>query len=138
MLEHVGGLEAAIAEVARVLKPGGIYIYDTVNRTLLSKLIVIKLAQEWQATSIFPPNFHRWSMFIKPEELVQALSRHGLENREVTGIAWHGNPLTLLRLIRLQKRGRINYGVVGRYLSEKLELGRNTQLSYLGYAVRRV
>ena len=37
-----------IAETARVLKPGGIYLFDTINRTLLSKLIAIKLIQDWK------------------------------------------------------------------------------------------
>ena len=32
---------------ARVLKPGGVYIYDTINRTRRSKLVMIKLFQEW-------------------------------------------------------------------------------------------
>lgn len=43
MLEHVADLDAVIRETARVLKPGGLYLFDTINRTRLSKLVMIKL-----------------------------------------------------------------------------------------------
>ena len=70
VLEHVNGLEKVIAEIARVLKPGGVFLYDTINRTFPSKLVMIKLVQEWKSTSFMPPNLHDWNAFIKPRELL--------------------------------------------------------------------
>jgi 2-polyprenyl-6-hydroxyphenyl methylase/3-demethylubiquinone-9 3-methyltransferase len=64
VLEHVDSVDRAVAEAARVLKPGGVYLYDTINRTFLSKLIYIKLFQEWGWTSWMPPNLHTWEKFI--------------------------------------------------------------------------
>ncbi len=75
VLEHVSSLEQVISEIARVLKPGGIFCYDTINRTLLSKLVLIKMAQEWQATRFMPPNLHDWQQFIKPRELISFMRR---------------------------------------------------------------
>ena len=72
VLEHVNHLEGVISEISRVLKKGGIFLYDTINQTLPSKLIMIKLFQEWKATSFMPPHLHDWNMFIKPRTL-QAL-----------------------------------------------------------------
>ena len=55
MLEHVDDLDRVLAETARVLKPGGVYLYDTINRTRRSRLVVIKLMQEWRATALMEP-----------------------------------------------------------------------------------
>jgi 2-polyprenyl-6-hydroxyphenyl methylase/3-demethylubiquinone-9 3-methyltransferase len=137
VLEHVGSVDAAIGEAARVLKPGGIYIYDTINRTVLSKLVVIKVAQEWRFTRFFSANFHVWSMFIRPVEMRRMLEAHGLEHREFSGLGMTGNPITLLRVIRKLKRGRATYGDVGAALARSIRPGRNLQVSYLGYAVKR-
>jgi len=85
VLEHVRDLDRVIAETSRVLKPGSVYQYDTINHTALSKLIVIKLAQEWKRTRIIDVSLHDWTVFIKPEELLAILTRHGLNNQEMVG-----------------------------------------------------
>ena len=41
VLEHVDDIERVIAEISRVLKTGGIFFYDTINRTFASKIAVI-------------------------------------------------------------------------------------------------
>jgi 2-polyprenyl-6-hydroxyphenyl methylase/3-demethylubiquinone-9 3-methyltransferase len=46
VLEHVSDLDVVVKEIARVLKPGGIFFYDTINRTPLSKFVMIKLFQD--------------------------------------------------------------------------------------------
>src|SRR5688572_17990692 len=33
VLEHVSDVDLVIAEIARVLKPGGVFFFDTINRT---------------------------------------------------------------------------------------------------------
>jgi 2-polyprenyl-6-hydroxyphenyl methylase/3-demethylubiquinone-9 3-methyltransferase len=137
VLEHVNDLDRVIGESARVVKPGGIYIYDTVNRTLMSKLFAIMLAQDWSWTSIFPRNFHVWEKFIKPDELLEILTRHDLESCEMVGLDLRANPLTLLRLVRKLKRGQITYRVLGDYMAGSLKPGKNVQISYLGYAIKR-
>src|SRR5262245_15034770 len=55
VLEHVADVSRVIAETARVLRSGGIYFYDTINRTLRSRLIMIKLLQDWPWTAMMPP-----------------------------------------------------------------------------------
>ncbi len=73
-LEHVSDLAAVLAEVARVLKPGGIFIYDTINRTLKSRFVVAFLLQDFPPTRLVPQRLHDPKMFITPTEL-QGCSR---------------------------------------------------------------
>ena len=41
VLEHISEWKKVIAETARLLKPNGLFLFDTVNRTLFSKIIFI-------------------------------------------------------------------------------------------------
>ena len=134
VLEHVNDLNRVIAEIARVLKPAGVFLYDTINRTLLSKLVVIKLAQEWPATRFVPANLHDWSMFITPGELQRVMARHGLQQCEVVGLTPPLNPVAIVRAVRLFKRGAISYGELGRRLAFRRSRLRSG--SYMGYAVK--
>jgi 2-polyprenyl-6-hydroxyphenyl methylase/3-demethylubiquinone-9 3-methyltransferase len=134
VLEHVDSVERAVAEAARVLKPGGVYIYDTINRTFLARLIYIKLFQEWGWTSWMPPNLHAFDKFIRPPELQAMLAQHGLQHRDVAGLEPSANPLALIRLMRLRKRGKISYGEFGRRAVHRVT--KRTVSTDIGYAVR--
>ena len=134
MLEHVADPERVIAEIARVLKPGGPFIYDTINRTLLSRIVLIWLVQDWRWARIAPPSLHDWRAFIKPSELTVLLARHGLWNQDLAGIEPGANPIQILRLFTQLKRGRITYADFGRRLRPRLT--RRTFASYIGYAVK--
>jgi 2-polyprenyl-6-hydroxyphenyl methylase / 3-demethylubiquinone-9 3-methyltransferase len=135
VLEHVADLDRVIAETARVLKPAGVYVYDTINRTLLSRLVVIHLLQQWEPTRLMPPDLHDWRQFIRPLELVEVMARHGLEDRDRTGLKPAANPLQLARLLRRLRRGEISYGQLG--AEAKMALTPDTSMLYIGYAVKR-
>ncbi|HEX9940492.1 MAG TPA: bifunctional 2-polyprenyl-6-hydroxyphenol methylase/3-demethylubiquinol 3-O-methyltransferase UbiG [Thermoanaerobaculia bacterium] len=133
VLEHVEDLGKVIAEISRVLKPGGTFLYDTINRTLRSKLVMIKLLQEWSWTSLMPPDLHDWGKFIKPRELVSLMAAHGLRNQDLTGL----NPASLLRAfraLRARKRGEISYLEAARRIG--LRESRDKSILFIGYATR--
>jgi 2-polyprenyl-6-hydroxyphenyl methylase / 3-demethylubiquinone-9 3-methyltransferase len=134
VFEHVNDVEKVIAEVQRVLKPGGVFVFDTINRTLRSKLLAIKIMQEWPSTSVMPPNFHDWNKFIKPNELKALLQQHGLEPGEFIGFAARGNPLKHIQMFRKRRRGLVNFSDVGRYMAEHLAFGKDLSVSYAGFA----
>jgi 2-polyprenyl-6-hydroxyphenyl methylase/3-demethylubiquinone-9 3-methyltransferase len=132
VLEHVNDVRQVIAETARVLRPGGTYLYDTINRTPQSRLIVIKLLQEWRWTALMPPRLHDWKMFIRPAELRRMLEQHGLVPGGLTGLKPRANPLRLIRALRRRKRGLLSYAAAVR----AMDLGESpdTSMSYIGYA----
>lgn len=132
VLEHVTDLGRVIAESTRVLKAGGVYLYDTINRTLQSKLIVIKLLQEWSWTRFMPPHLHDWQMFIRPSELARLLEEQGLRPGRVRGLKPRASPVAILRALRGRQLGRLSY----REAAEQMDLGESTDTSvlYLGYA----
>ena len=61
---EVNDLDAVLAETSRVLRPNGVYLFDTINRTGLSRLVMIKLFQEWRLTAWMPPNLHSWEQLV--------------------------------------------------------------------------
>jgi 2-polyprenyl-6-hydroxyphenyl methylase/3-demethylubiquinone-9 3-methyltransferase len=132
VLEHVNDVPQVIAETARVLRPGGTYLYDTINRTLRSRVLVIKLLQEWRWTAVMPPRLHDWCMFIRPAELRRELEQHGFVPRGLTGLKPRATPLRLLRALRRRKRGLISPAAAAR----EMDLGESpdTSVSYIGYA----
>jgi len=132
VLEHVQNLGKVISEISRALKPGGTFLYDTINRTLKSKLVMIKLFQEWNWTSFMPPNLHDWRMFIKPDELVSVMAAHGLENRGLTGLAPSTSPLHTIRILRARKRGEISYFEAAKRIG--IRESRDRAVLYAGYA----
>lgn len=136
VLEHVSDLEKVIKETARVLKREGVYMYDTMNRTLLSKLIVIKLLQEWPWMSFMPPNLHDWDMFIKPKELLELLTRVGFDNQELVGIKPGVNPIKIISTLRQRKRGELSHFEALQRM--KLRESRDKRVAYMGYALKKV
>ena len=134
VLEHVSGLDRVISETARALKPGGLYLFDTINRTVKSRLIAIKVMQQWPLTRVTDAAIHDWDMFIRPGELASALRRHGLKAGEMVGLGPRaGLPVVLASLIAV-RRGRISYGE----FSRRLNIGRVNSMgvSYMGFATK--
>jgi 2-polyprenyl-6-hydroxyphenyl methylase/3-demethylubiquinone-9 3-methyltransferase len=134
VLEHLDDPGNVIAEISRVLKQGGVFFYDTINRTLRSRVAVIAVFQEWKWTSCSLPNLHDWNKFIKPTELRQLMAQHGLQHRAVVGMKPQGNPIGLIRQLRKRKRGEISYGELGRRM--KMRAASDLSMSYMGWAVK--
>src|SRR6266516_2633125 len=116
VLEHVSNLDRVVAEAARILKPGGLFLFDTINRTRASKLLFIKLAQDWRLTRVVDTEVHSWAMFIKPAELEEVLRRHALRVDEITGLGPRASKASLLWNFAQVRRGRITFGELSRLM----------------------
>ena len=88
VLEHVSDLPKTLSEIHRVLKPGGSFLFDTINRTFKAKAIMIWLLE--RILRHIPNGTHDWKMFIRPEELSQALTNTGFSSPELAGFEVQG------------------------------------------------
>lgn len=131
VLEHVDDLATVIKEVDRVLAPGGIFVYDTVNRTIMSYLSLIWVAQDFILTRFAPKNAHVWHKFIKPKELLKEFATTQLEVKELVGMSPSKNPLMMLWYIFRVKSKKIDFAEFGNITQFKIT--NSKAISYIGY-----
>lgn len=84
-LEHVEMPGQIVRDVARLLRPNGLFFFHTFNRNLLSWLIVIK-GVEWCVPNT-PANMHVYSYFIKPMELKNWCEHSGMNLKVMRGLS---------------------------------------------------
>jgi len=135
VLEHVRDLPKVISEISRVLKPGGVFYYNTLNRTWASLLGAIKIGQEWKRWAFFPPNIHVWRMFIKPREMKSLLRRNGLDWKEHRGMMPDVPIPRLLGYLRKRARGEWTYAELAGNV--RVIESRVTAIAYMGYALKK-
>jgi len=86
VVEHVADLGAFLRACAKLVKPGGIMLVATLNRTLKS-LALAKIGVEYVLRWL-PAGTHDWNRFVKPDELEHLLEEAGLTIRRVQGVAF--------------------------------------------------
>jgi 2-polyprenyl-6-hydroxyphenyl methylase / 3-demethylubiquinone-9 3-methyltransferase len=86
VVEHVADLDLFIRRCTEMVRPGGLMITATLNRTLKSFALAIVGAEyvlRW-----LPRGTHQWEKFVTPDELESALERHGLAVVDETGVIY--------------------------------------------------
>lgn len=89
VLEHVPDQAAFVRLCAELVRPGGLLLMSTINRTLQAYALAIVGAEyvlRW-----LPVGTHRWDWFITPEELTRYMTAAGLRAPEFEGLVY--NPL---------------------------------------------
>jgi 2-polyprenyl-6-hydroxyphenyl methylase/3-demethylubiquinone-9 3-methyltransferase len=76
ILEHVPDLERVVEELARVLRPGGTVIIDTINDTWLARVVLVTVGERVPGGP--PPGIHDPALFVRPERLKRLFARHGV------------------------------------------------------------
>ena len=86
VVEHVPDVAKFVRSVAPLVKPGGLMILSTLNRTLKAYALAIIGAEyilRW-----LPVGTHQWDRFVTPEELASALSAAGLTLAGTEGLIY--------------------------------------------------
>ncbi len=90
VVEHVADVGLFVQSCAGMVRPGGLMIAATINRTLKSFALAIVGAEyvlRW-----LPRGTHRWDRFLTPAELESAMTAAGLVLKDETGVIY--SPLT--------------------------------------------
>jgi 2-polyprenyl-6-hydroxyphenyl methylase/3-demethylubiquinone-9 3-methyltransferase len=90
VIEHVADPASYLRDCARLLKPGGLMIVATLNRTLKA-LALAKVGAEYVLRWL-PAGTHDWSKFLKPEEIRDFLAQEPVVVDGPFGVVF--NPLT--------------------------------------------
>jgi 2-polyprenyl-6-hydroxyphenyl methylase/3-demethylubiquinone-9 3-methyltransferase len=86
IVEHVADRDRFLAALARLVKPGGIFIGATINRTARAFALAIVGAEyllRW-----LPPGTHDWNRFVRPSEFSLPLRRAGLRTTRLAGLGY--------------------------------------------------
>jgi 2-polyprenyl-6-hydroxyphenyl methylase/3-demethylubiquinone-9 3-methyltransferase len=102
LLEHVKNVSYFCEVLSKLIKPNGIIIISTINRSILSKMIVIKFAED--ILKIIPSGTHNYKKFIRPIEIKNYFKSTGLNMYDLRGMVW--DPI---RSWRLSYNTSINY-----------------------------
>lgn len=111
MLEHVPDPGSVLRACARLLKPGGVLLLSTLNRTPAAFALAIVGAE--YVARLLPRGTHDYKQFIKPSELGAWLRAADLQLRDVSGLAydplrrkaWVGGPTAVNYLASAVKPG---------------------------------
>jgi len=109
VVEHVPDVQAFVASCASLVRPGGMLVLSTINRTLKSFALAIVGAEyvlRW-----LPVGTHQWDRFITPAELTGHVTAAGMSMGRIEGMVY--NPLT-----------------------DRWSLARDTDVNYLAAATR--
>jgi 2-polyprenyl-6-hydroxyphenyl methylase / 3-demethylubiquinone-9 3-methyltransferase len=90
IVEHVADRDRFLMALAQLVKPGGMFIGATLNRTPRSFALAIVGAEyllRW-----LPPGTHDWNRFARPSEFALPLRRAGLATARLAGLNydWRG------------------------------------------------
>ena len=103
MLEHVPDPASVVAACGRLLKPGGLAVFSTINRNPKSWLFAIVGAE--YILRLLPRGTHEYAKLIRPSELAAWCRSAGLDLESQTGMGY--NPLT--KRYFLEKSLAVNY-----------------------------
>jgi 2-polyprenyl-6-hydroxyphenyl methylase / 3-demethylubiquinone-9 3-methyltransferase len=109
VVEHVRDMPRFVGAACSLVRPGGLFIASTLNRTFRSFALAIVGAEyvlRW-----VPQGTHRWEQFVTPEELSGAFRAAGLKEIARAGVvfdplrnAWRLSPDTGVNYMIAAKR----------------------------------
>ena len=85
VIEHVSDVGNFLRYAGAMVRPGGLLVAATLNRTLKSFALAIVGAE--YLLGWVPRGTHKWRQFVTPQELAKELRARGLRIKNETGVA---------------------------------------------------
>ena len=86
VVEHVDNVQSFVREAIQHLKPGGLLLVSTINRTARSFVAAIVGAE--YVFRVLPRGTHHWAQFVRPDELEQAAQAGGMMRQDCRGMRY--------------------------------------------------
>lgn len=110
VLEHVDDLPDFVANLSRLLKPGGTLFFSTINKTLKARFFMLFVAED--LLGFVEQGTHDYKRFIKPSRLMGLLKENSVVLKDVKGISFD-------------------------ILKRSFKVSSDVSVNYIGYAVKR-
>lgn len=86
VVEHVADVPLFLSSCCRMLKPGGLMIVATLNRT--AKAFALAIVGAEYVLGWLPRGTHDWRKFLRPSEIAAELEANGLTLGRIDGVSY--------------------------------------------------
>ncbi len=87
-VNNVHSVNNVLDEIRRVLRPGGVFLFDTINRTALARFVIVFCGE--RILRLLPRGTHDPAQFIAPADLDAKLAARGFVDRVFEGLGPRG------------------------------------------------
>jgi 2-polyprenyl-6-hydroxyphenyl methylase/3-demethylubiquinone-9 3-methyltransferase len=115
VFEHVRDLDRMVAEIARVLKPGGLLVCDTLADTKVCRTLMVTLAER---LPVVPAGIHDPDLFVDPRRLQRICADHGIALKVrglrpsiADALAWQAHLRSEVRMLPIRSTNVVYQGV---------------------------
>ncbi len=108
VIEHVADAPEFLAACSELLRPGGVLVLSTINRTPKSYAFAIVAAE--YVFGLLPRGTHDWERFVTPQEVSAALAPHGVAVSQVAGVTMN----LMRRTMQRSSDAQVNYMLAAR------------------------
>lgn len=103
VIEHVADSDVFVQHCAALVKPGGLILLSTINRTFKSYAFAIVMGE--YILRLLPRGTHQWRKFRTPSEIEAAMKRNDLWVSDIAGVTMN----LATRTLQLSPDTAVNY-----------------------------
>ena len=103
VVEHVADRDLFLKQCADLVKPGGLLVLSTINRTAKSMAFAIVMGE--YVLRLLAVGTHQWARFVKPAEVGAVMERNGMRIKHISGVTMN----IFARAMQFTRSTGVNY-----------------------------